>query len=159
MNGRAWFAITVVTVALGCGDGGGDTGDGQSSGIDGQWLMVSDDVKCLTALTFDNDLKYEVDDLCELDDGTMAQQVEIGTYKLNGDKISFTPTGSTCKDADRNVDDAKYDFIDGKLRMLFDEGVILLERLKSDGNASPGEVTFGCFDDEGAFTPTPLIRY
>lgn len=144
--------LALAVVLAGCGGNSDPT-----PGIDGNWVFEHDDNVCATGLKA-HDGAYEIVTLCELEGGGYGAESEKGLFTVDGDQVSFTPTGSTCKDGDRGTDVATFDASDDSLRLMFDSGVLLFEPIKGS-ESSTGAITYGCYDDSGAFTPMPAIEY
>jgi hypothetical protein len=147
---RGLCAATVV-VALGCGD------DATEPGLEGRWYA---DTGGTCGLILDLDAgEYESLVLCELTDGSVGVQTIAGSYATSGDRITFSPERSSCRDLESDTN-AWALLNDGEnLRLVVGEAVVILERVeRTEGDGASGVVTLGCYDADGLFTPMAVAE-
>ena len=144
--------LVVLLIALfGCG---GDAAPGPE--LEGLWYFSSDTEECGYGLFFEGD-KYETDIVCTLQNGATGIEAEAGTFTSTDSQIVVTPKASSCANTSPASTTISYDFVDDKLRLVLPRGVLIFERLeRTDGEASSGSSTYGCYDSEGTFSPMPV---
>ncbi len=138
----------------------GDSSDPENKLV-GSWGVFNNIEGCYYIYHLNNDDKYEVDYVCQLESGEYAAEGEGGNYTMNGDKVTFTPTGSTCSDADRSAYEASYDLLDENLRLVFNSTglVVSLKPVYKNTDEEFGSILIGCFDDEGYFTRSSFTKF
>jgi len=146
---RLWAFLAAIC-ALGCGVDAPPEPD-----IEGFWVFEPTMKECGFVLLFDDGV-YEADTICRLNSGEIAVEAEVGSYSKDGRSITFSPTHSSCGDADGYAFSVDYDFVGDKLRLVTSGRVIVLESFDPEATASGGSSTYGCFDEEGLFTPMPV---
>ena len=144
---RIWLLAALLA---GCG---GDTKSDEER-LQGTWVYEEDDGICSLALVFDGD-KFTTYDSCVLEDDSIGMEVESGPFTVDGDEFTWTSESSSCEDADRNPETVRFELVSGdKLRLTTPDGIVVLERKKS--RPTTGQAEFGCWDEDGYFTPGPL---
>lgn len=144
--------LSALLVALiGCGD---DSKTPQEKLVGGTWVFSNSSGSAGLDLIFNADASYSVQ-LLELTSTTTANdQVETGVYSASDSKITFTPQKYTCPGPDP-IYRVAYTFNGESLALLFADGVIAFERYTGPA-ATNFTLTFGCFQDDGSFVPSPL---
>jgi hypothetical protein len=92
-------------------------------------------------------------------------EVDQGTYSVGTTTLTFKPIEGSCSGALEYQDASKpftltYDFVtDDQLALKDNTGGGVFDRTDVDDFKSGSTVTFGCFDEEGTFTPSPIAKY
>lgn len=133
--------------------------------VEGTWATATTTRECVFALTIESttfrDGQYETDLLCELTDGSIGLEAEVGTIQRTGENEYFSnPAQSTCSGKPALFDPASFtssiERTGNTIRIVEDDGILLLERLKVKARDSQsGFIEFGCFDTSANFTPCP----
>lgn len=143
------FGILAVFLASACGDDASKT-----PSIEGSWYLSSSAKECDLGLVFDGE-NFEADTICTLNSGQVAVEAYAGTYVAANGQLTTATTHSSCAGTSRDEATESYDFIDGKLRIASPDGVLIFERLP-DSDTSNGAFAYGCFDDQGVFSASPV---
>jgi hypothetical protein len=139
-------ALTVLCNA--CGDGGG--GPREPSGV--YALELPDG--CVVVYSFRPDEGFYAESLqCDLESGTAGAQVESGPYRIEGDRIYFTPDETSCEDQPLEDSDLKFKLYDNGDLFLSDGSFaaefVKIPQKELDGAGPTGSlVGLGCWDDE-----------
>jgi hypothetical protein len=137
------------------GLGGGCSSDSTEAQLEGRWRAQTGD-GCAVGLFFEGD-RFEHVFGCELEGGGYGYEVWRGPVEARGDD-SFTwhPDESSCSGGDTASETLRYEFVGERLRVTTPASVLLLERVPSGGGG--GVARFGCFDEQGGFTPGQVER-
>jgi hypothetical protein len=139
-------ALLLLIAVAGCG--GED-----DSALEGVWMMDYD-ASCGLALSVDKG-RYSVIDACELNTGGLGADVEVGSYTIDGGTITFNTEQWTCPDGETTT---RLPFaVNGdQLTLASSGGTLLMKRYHSMEEAVGGSIQYGCFADDGKFTPAQL---
>lgn len=138
-------AICVIALCAGCGD------DADEPRLEGLWYFSSNTKQCDYAVVFEGD-QYETDIVCTLESGAIGVEAEAGSFTHTDRQIVITPKLSSCHDARDYPSTLAYEFLGERLRITTPTGVVVLERIEPT-EATPGQFTYGCYDETGIFTP------
>jgi hypothetical protein len=115
---------------------------------------------CVLSVNFSpNGKKYSTIYLCELSSGEMGAEVYSGTVKVSNSTALFQPTKVTC--GSKESSDLEYSLSPNgnTLTLMLPTRVLLLDRYDgpdfSTLNASM-DISYGCYDVDGYFTPAEL---
>jgi hypothetical protein len=142
-----------LTAILGCGSDEGTELDERY----GNWYLVDDD-GCGTGLTLYENNRFEFRTGCAVDESYAEVEVHEGTFSLvEGDPhVTFNIERSTCAD-DKGTSEKALMTVEGNhLRLVLNEGVLILNRDKDGVASKAGQIMFGCYDADGYFTPSEL---
>lgn len=142
------ISLVMLTLLMSC------TGDVSEKSLDGDYVLFTDG-ECGPALTLDGD-DYVIQLGCIFADGSVGIQMEVGTFEVVDDTIHFDPTRSTCADDDGKPFELGLRQDKDGITLFDDEAIMRFERADiTPQNMSQASV-FGCFDDDGLFTASPL---
>jgi hypothetical protein len=141
------FAV-LAALLVGCGD------DEAEPSLVGDWVVVGDGpYDCAYGLSFDDDGTYMEATVCTLDGGSLGVEVYAGTYTDNGEKVALKQTHGTCDVAPETIN-LVYELDGDRLRIGDASATVVMSR------AAEGDVTgvakYGCYAQDGAFTPQPI---
>lgn len=142
-----WIFASAV-VFLGCG---GEAS--QAERLKGVWAMQTSSV-CTLGFSFGTQRPdiYEADLICELRNGALGLEAEVGKYAVQDDILSFTATHATCPDVTAETTSVAFDVEGDTLRLIGPGNAVVLNRVPK----MPREavtVIFGCFDDNKVLVP------
>jgi len=144
------FAV-LLAVSIGCGD------DNDEPGIVGDWVSPSDGpYDCAYGMTFESDGTYVEGTVCTLEGGDLGVEAYSGTYTTSGDELTLTQTHGTCPEAEAGAERLAYELDGDKLRVGSAAGTVVLER--AEGGDVTGQATYGCYAQDGSFTPRPIAE-
>ena len=155
--------VIVACVALGAcsAETGDDSASSSQSLLVGKWWVDGD--VCNLAAVFWKEGKYEVDIICDLDDGSAGIEGESGSYAASDNVLDFVPEFASCFLEDRNYDpySMSYTVEQNLLSLVTPSGVVVMDRLTSDpdaltdgsGNGPSGGAiaSFGCVEEDGFY--------
>lgn len=121
--------------------------------LQGKWLGQND-AQCAIGMSFTGSA-YESDFVCQLGSG-FGLQADVGTFDVGNASLSFSAEQSTCPASARRNWSTGFAVEGDTLKFLSASGVLLYSRVSAMPGGTSGQVTFGCFDDKGAFTAAPL---
>ena len=154
--GARGLSIGAMVVALNA-CGGEENSISPDDRLQGIWGVESTEYECVHMFYFEDGF-FEMMEVCELDSGRYVAESYFGNYILNeaGTSIVMNVKKSSCADTKRTWS-ASVGFPADNLRLTTPNGVMLLERV-SNQNADTGgaAVEFGCFDEDGYFSPSPV---
>jgi hypothetical protein len=121
------------------------------SPMDGEWSVGDPRTQpCAQSWTFDGDL-FDVSVYCALTDGQVGLEIRRGTFAITGEKVTLTPTRSTCAADTAQPQVLTYIVERSKLTLVSPTMVYTLAR--GGLSLKPGSTArFGCFDGQGGFT-------
>lgn len=128
----------------------------------GKWYLdTPDQFDCVVGLYLGEDGNYERDLICGLKGGGVGVQATAGTWSLPGadSYIAMLPTHSSCPGdvRPRVAAQLRYELVtDDHLRLASAEGLVVLERLDEGADPMNFVATYGCFDEQRFFTPSPV---
>lgn len=144
------LATAVLLAAMGCGDG-----EDPGPTLEGFWYIENSD-GCLLGLVVEGE-QYQVATICDLEGGGVGIEAEAGTVWTEGDEITFVPKQSSCPNGDHSTDVLNYDFVGDQLRLSGNAGILIFERGEDASGSGPGgQASYGCYDEEGYFTASPV---
>lgn len=144
---RAWLVAAALFGAAGCGGADGDP-------LLGSWTFdVSTDE--VIGMTFLDDGTYLTQDIFITGGNTAVDEAEKGSYVAAGNAITFTPTSSTCPGPVPRWS-AAYSVRSDALQLTPGATTVVFQRAATGGSATNFAVTFGCFAQDGTFTPRQL---
>jgi len=125
----------------------------------GAWYARANE--CVDVLKLDAGGAYSFDHMCELDDGSVGQQVHIGDYTATGSAVTLSPSLVSCPELDAQPLVVTYDLdSDDALRVTLAQRPLVLsptvERLPTP--ATEIAYRFGCFASDGSFEPRPYEK-
>jgi hypothetical protein len=147
---RRWIGLSFALIACGSSSGGG----GPPSLV-GNWIYIDSTNTAGAALDFKSDGTYVHAQLSLTSTTSADAQVETGTYTSTGTSFTATPKQWTCPGPDP-VATLNYSFQNGQLVLSAPQGIITFQPNTSSGFMSSFQITNGCFDRTGTFTPSPL---
>lgn len=158
---RRVLGIAAVCFALGCGDDDGGEVIPPAELLDGQWIRDEAVTVCMRFLGFKASNGVAVAQvICELTDGTIGAQVRVGTFEADSDTIRIYYEESSCAGESREPDVLWYQIDGSQLNLGTPDRLVIYERDRATSGGSNGQrgaaVTFGCFDEDGLFTPRPV---
>jgi hypothetical protein len=142
---------------FGCSDD--RVGSAPAERLDGQWARDDTIHVCLRLLAFTASNGVLVNQrICELTDGTLGAELHVSSFEADPDSITVYPEESSCADVSSEPHVLWYQLSGGMLTLGMPEGAVVYERNResrdgSDDGQRGAAVTFGCFDDDGLFTP------
>jgi hypothetical protein len=121
------------------------------SPMDGEWSAGDPQTQtCVQSWTFDGDV-FEIAVFCSLTDGQVGLEIRRGTFAVTGEKVTLTPTKSTCQDDTATPQVLTFTVERTKLTLVSPTMVYTLAR--GGLSLKPGNTAhFGCFDGMGGFT-------
>lgn len=146
---RSAILVLLLVILAGCG---GDEGNEPS--LVGDWVAPGDG--CAYGMAFEDDGTYTEGTVCELEGGGLGVEVYGGTYTTSGDELTLTQTHGTCPEAEPLTERLAYELDGDKLRVGSAAGTVVLER--AEGGDVTGQATYGCYAQDGAFTPQPIAE-
>jgi hypothetical protein len=149
MTRTAW-AIALTGILAGCGG----SGDGDPL-VGTSWQIVSTASECVTATAFSSPSTYVLGLVCRLTNGNIGLQQEVGTYSISGSSLTTVAQKATCANATK-VATVTFSVSGNTLTISDSNGILLFSRAPPSTGGSSGAATFGCFDSQGNFTPSPL---
>ena len=153
MRGLCVLVLVLTATAGGCSSS--ESPGPPPDPLRGKWIGATSagSGNCTPGLVFNGNL-YEVDLICQLNDGSLGIEAVVGNYTVAGNVISLTPTAASCRDG-REHGPATVSFtVDGRsLRVVWPSGLVVLEKLADDPNAiGSGAATttaaFGCVNPD-----------
>jgi hypothetical protein len=105
-------------------------------------------------MTFEADGTYLEGTVCTLDGGGLGVEVYAGTYTIKGDEITLKQTHGTCSDAEPSTARVFYELDGDTLRLGNASATVVMSRAE-ESNAT-GVAKYGCYAQDGAFTPQPI---
>lgn len=124
--------------------------------LEGQWGVEYSNIGCVGSQVFSGD-EYESDLICELDNGSIGVQADVGTFAVSGSTMTFMPMASSCHEQSAEPYDVLFKLLDDDtLRITTPEAVIVLKRVKQSGGGDSASAVYGCYDTDGTFTPAKV---
>jgi hypothetical protein len=139
--------------AGGCGE------DDAGPDLAGTWVLEGS--PCVLGLVIDGrgPGTYETDFVCQLENGSFAVEADVGEYMATDDSITFRATRSSCAGSSKAGEVFTYEFLDdNQLRLVSPEGLIVMNRVTGDDEGPSAIGQFGCFAEDGTFTPMPVAE-
>ncbi len=152
LAGMRRIAGALLLAAVGCG---GDPPRDALSGTD--WDLIHAD-GCVTGISFADDGGYAHLYACELTNGQIGTTADVGRYGLGGGTLSLAVAKATCPATTPHAVTASATIQGGTLVISDSSSTTIFERNRSTGGSS-GSLVYGCFDDAGNFTPSPLASF
>jgi hypothetical protein len=88
---------------------------------------------------------------------TARSDVLSGRFSVIRDQIHTLTTHASCPAGQVKVMESTAFSVNGSSLTVFSaEGALAFVRLPAPMNSTGGQVVFGCFDSQGAFTPMPI---
>ena len=144
--------VVLVLACVGCG------GDSPSDAVVGNWTALSGSA-CVIDYSFASTGGFAILFGCPLSNGALGTEMQVGTFTVVQNQIQFTTKEATCTDAAtlaRAVPyGVAYSLSGSSLTLVYTDSEIVLERSTST-ESTGGQLTYGCFDSTGAFTPHAL---
>lgn len=141
------MVVAALLALAGCDGGEGDALAGTSWGLD-QGLY------CAGGASFDRSHGYKIFHGCQLTDGSIGLNEEVGTYAIDGDHLSTYVHATTCPTENDSV---LFTVTANNLTIQTPAAIIVFARSHAPPPDTSGLARFGCYDDAGAFTPSPLV--
>ena len=143
------FAMLSV-LAWGCGD------DESGPSLVGDWVAPGDGpYDCAFGVTFEADGTYVQGTACTLEGGGLGVEVYGGTYTASDDEITLKQTHGTCPEAEPLTERLVYELDGDRLRLGDTSGTVVLSRAEG-GDDITGQAAYGCYAQDGSFTPRPI---
>jgi hypothetical protein len=150
-------AVTLALALTGCGVDSGSSNNAGSSNhtgslpnLDGTWILDMSN-GCALGVTIQGS-DYEQDLSCQLTNGNLGVETELGTFTQDATVITATPTSSTCP-AHSTRTTLHYSVHGSLLSLVYPQGTEILEhRAPVRG---PALIQNGCWD-AGTFTQHAL---
>jgi hypothetical protein len=143
------FAVLLM-ISAGCGD------DEAEPSLVGDWLVAGDGpYDCAYGLSFDEDGTYVEATICTLEEGSLGVEVYTGTYVANGEKLALKQTHGSCPEAEPGTLNLRYELAGDDLRLGNAEATVVMSRAEG-GDVTGGVAVYGCYAQDGAFTPQPI---
>jgi hypothetical protein len=137
--------------AAGCGDDGGE----DVPALVGDWLAPGSETECAYGVSFEADGTYAEAMACQLSDGSIGVEAYAGTYTATGEEATIHQTHGTC-DVGPNTVSLVY-AVDGDTLQIGSGSVAkVLERAPDED--TPGQVVYGCYAEDGTFTPQAIAE-
>lgn len=124
------------------------------SPIVGSWVLQLPAAACALGLRFDPDGHHEDIVLCILDDGTSALQKSTGTFSVSGTQLLIDYVESTCPGFPR-MSAGVFTVRGATLALPTSTGELVYARASGMPSGSGG-FTYGCYDSNAQFSPSPL---
>jgi hypothetical protein len=138
--------------AVGCGDDGGE----DPPGLVGAWLVPPDEPGgCAYVVSFEPDGTYAEATACELTDGSIGVEAYAGTYTSTDGEVTIHQTHGTC-DAEPNTVNLVYTVNGDTLQIGSGSVAKVLER--APDKDTPGQAVYGCYAEDGTFTPQAIAE-
>lgn len=127
---------------------------GSPPSLYGNWIQDGASGNTGQALTLRNDKTYTFSDIVVTSSKTANSEVEKGHFVDNGDSLTFTPEQWSCQQPDPPTT-VKYTLGEGTLALANPQRIVSY-KANTEPTATDVNITIGCFDQHGAFTPSPL---
>lgn len=146
---------TAIALVFAAGCGGDDVSD--MDRLMGAWIAPASSSSCAIAAVFgaQRDDQLELDIICELQGGGFGLEAQLADFTAADGVIRMTSTHSTCPGDRSETETISYEFLGDSLRLSTADGLVVLERLDQSMPGSGG-AQFGCFGQDGSFTPYPV---
>lgn len=145
--------LLAIAALAGCGYV--DHDQAASDRLVGSWYARSGD--CTDTLVFEDDGAYSFDHACELDDGSVGQQVHMGGYAATAATVTLMPALVSCPELDGHDVAVGYGLDAAGLRVKLPRRALVLspelERLPDPTPAGDIAFRFGCFVSDSTFKP------
>lgn len=156
---KLFLAAIGLSAFAGCGDD-----KSPSDRVQGNWYNGYDSDTCATALSIEDDV-MELKLICELPDGSLGVELHTAQVTVLSDRLEWGALkATTCADPGLRPEaphSYRYKISDGALVLIEPDGLTAFEHLKEsddDDEQLGGTVKFGCFDEDGDFTRSEIMR-
>jgi hypothetical protein len=145
--------LGIVLLVASCGGGDGSTGGltPAENALQGNWIADISSVEGL-GLTF-NDLNYVYSDIAILTDGSVAAQIETGTYTATGGTLTIVPQKWSCPPPDPA---ATYTYTVSPGSLVVQTSGAILSFVPNTAPPGSGAILTGCFAMDGTFVQRPV---
>jgi hypothetical protein len=148
---RLWWLVLLALGAVGCGGGSSSP----ASRLVGEWIAIDSTGTEAVGVTFESDNTYVAQTLALTSSTSALDEGESGVYAATASEITFTPRKSSCPGPDP-IYSLSYSFSGSSLVVYTPSGGLSLEKNDSPGGGS-ASITFGCFQSDGSFVPSPFV--
>lgn len=149
---RSATLVALLALLAGCSDDGGE----DAPGLVGDWLVpAASETDCAYGVSFEDDGTYAEASACKLTDGSIGVEAYAGTYTSTDGEVTIRQTHGTC-DVPPNTVKLVYAVEGDTLQIGSGSITKVLERAPDEN--TPGQVVYGCYAQDGTFTPQPIAE-
>lgn len=140
--------ILVVAVLAACG------GSEDKNPVEGSWAAVLGD-GCGVVFKVEGS-KYFSGIFCTTGSTRLDLEQDNGNITVTDTTLTTSTTEATCADAVKAPETVSYTITGKSLTIKYPEGAITFAKVEAKEPANGAVATNGCFDEDGAFTASPL---
>jgi len=151
------FITPLLLTTIGCGgDDSSSSTSSASTPLLGTWLNEYSS-QCALGLSFIDNGKYLFQDIC-VEGSTLYNEVELGSYTVTGNNVTFTNEKNSCSGTPIESDTAQFSVNGSNLFLQFDGGSLNFNKIVGNEDSETFTMFYGCWQEDGSFVQNSSFR-